>query len=64
MSLIEEIEGWNLADQLLREGRQVDQALGGVELVIANIERSAENRPASYRAGILKRIEEERHGSR
>lgn len=62
MSRIEEREGWNLADQLLKDGRQVDPIFGGVERVIANIEKTAALRPESYRAGIQKRIEVERHG--
>ncbi|MEO8644563.1 hypothetical protein [Pseudomonas sp.] len=63
MSRIEEIEGWNLADQLIKDGRQVDERFGGVERVIENIERTAAMRPEGYRAGIQKRIEVERHGS-
>lgn len=63
MSRIEEREGWNLADQLIRDGQQVDQRFGGVERVIANIEKTAAMRPEGYRAGIQKRIEVERHGS-
>lgn len=63
MSRIEEREGWNLADQLLKDGRQVDPIFGGVERVIANIEKTAALRPESYRAGIQRRIEVERHGN-
>jgi hypothetical protein len=63
MSRIEEREGWNLADQLLKDGRQVDPIFGGVERVIANIEKTAALRPEGYRVGIQKRIEVERHGS-
>lgn len=63
MSRIEEREGWNLADQLIEAGRQVDPIFGGVERVIANIERTAAMRPEGYRVGIQKRIEVERHGS-
>ncbi|MDR6163533.1 hypothetical protein [Pseudomonas fluorescens] len=63
MSRIEEREGWNLADQLIAAGRQVDDRFGGVERVIANIEKTAALRPESYRVGIQKRIEVERHGS-
>lgn len=63
MSRIEEREGWNLADQLIWDGQQLDQRFGGVELVIANIERTAALRPEGYRAGIQKRIEVERHGN-
>lgn len=62
MSRIEEREGWNLADQLIAAGRQVDDRFGGVERVIANIEKTAALRPESYRAGIQRRIEVERHG--
>lgn len=62
MSRIEEREGWNLADQLLKDGRQVDPIFGGVERVIANIEKTAALRPEGYRVGIQKRIEVERHG--
>jgi hypothetical protein len=62
MSRIEEIEGWNLADELIKAGRQIDPILGGVERVIENIERTAAERPESYRVGIQKRIEVERHG--
>lgn len=62
MSRIEEREGWNLADQLIEAGRQVDPIFGGVERVIENIERTAALRPESYRVGIQKRIEVERHG--
>lgn len=63
MSRIEEREGWNLADQLIAAGRQVDDRFGGVERVIANIEKTAALRPESYRAGIQRRIEVERHGN-
>lgn len=63
MSRIEEREGWNLADQLIKDGRLVDPIFGGVERVIANIERTAALRPEGYRAGIQRRIEVERHGS-
>jgi hypothetical protein len=63
MSRIEEREGWNLADQLIAAGRQVDERFGGVERVIANIEKTASLRPEGYRAGIQKRIEVERHGN-
>lgn len=63
MSRIEEREGWNLADQLIEAGRLVDPIFGGVERVIANIQRTAAKRPESYRAGIQKRIEVERHAS-
>ena len=62
MSRIEEIEGWNLADELIKAGRQIDPILGGVGRVLENIERTAAERPESYRAGIQKRIEAERHG--
>ena len=62
MSRIEEREGWNHADQLLKDGRLVDPIFGGVERVIANIEKTAALRPESYRAGIQRRIEVERHG--
>lgn len=61
MSRIEEREGWNLADQLIKDGRMVDPVFGGVERVIANILRTAAERPEGYRAGIQKRIEVERH---
>jgi hypothetical protein len=61
MSRIEEREGWNLADQLIEAGRRVDQRFGGVDRVIANIERTAALRPEAYRAGIQKRIEVKRH---
>lgn len=63
MSRIEEREGWNLADQLIAAGRQVDPIFGGVERVIANMQQTAALRPEDYRAGIQKRIEVERHGS-
>jgi len=63
MSRIEEREGWNLADQLIEAGRLVDPIFGGVERVIANIQRTAAKRPESYRTGIQKRIEVERHAS-
>ena len=63
MSRIEEREGWNLADQLIAAGRQVDDRFGGVERVIANIEKTAALRPEGYRVGIQKRIEVERHGN-
>lgn len=63
MSRIEEREGWNLADQLIKDGRQVDDRFGGVERVIANIEKTAALRPEGYRVGIQKRIEVERHGN-
>lgn len=63
MSRIEEREGWNLADQLIKDGRQVDPIFGGIERVIANIERTAAKRPEGYRVGIQKRIEVERHGN-
>lgn len=62
MSRIEEIEGWNLADELIKAGRQIDPILGGVGRVLENIERTAAERPESYRVGIKKRIEVERHG--
>lgn len=62
MSRIEEREGWNLADQLIEAGRQVDPIFGGVARVIENMQRTAALRPESYRAGIQKRIEVERHG--
>lgn len=62
MSRIEEREGWNHADQLLKDGRLVDPIFGGVERVIANIEKTAALRPEGYRVGIQKRIEVERHG--
>lgn len=62
MSRIEEIEGWNLADELIKAGRQIDPILGGVGRVLENIERTAAERPESYRVGIQKRIEVERHG--
>lgn len=63
MSRIEEIEGWNLADELIKAGRQIDPILGGVGRVLENIERTAAERPESYRVGIQKRIEVERHVS-
>ena len=63
MSRIEEREGWNLADQLIEAGRKLDERFGGIERVIANIERTAAMRPEGYRAGIQKRIEVERHGN-
>lgn len=63
MSRIEEREGWNLADQLIKAGRQVDERFGGVERVIANIEKTAAMRPEGYRTGIQKRIEVERHAN-
>lgn len=63
MSRIEEREGWNLADQLIAAGRQLDQRFGGVERVIENIQRTAAVRPEGYRAGIQKRIEVERHAN-
>lgn len=63
MSRIEEREGWNHADQLLKDGRQVDPIFGGVERVIANIEKTAALRTEGYRVGIQKRIEVERHGN-
>jgi hypothetical protein len=47
--------------QLIEAGRQVDPIFGGVERVIANIERTAAMRPEGYRVGIQKRIEVERH---
>lgn len=62
MSRIEEREGWNLADQLIEAGRQVDPIFGGVERVIENMQRTAALRPEAYRVGIQKRIEVERHG--
>jgi len=62
MSRIEEIEGWHLADELIKAGRQIDPILGGVGRVLENIERTAANRPDSYRVGIQRRIEVERHG--
>ncbi len=62
MSRIEEIEGWHLADELIKAGRQIDPVLGGVGRVLENIERTAAERPESYRVGIQKRIEVERHG--
>jgi hypothetical protein len=63
MSRIEEKEGWNLADQLIKDGQLVDPIFGGVERVIENIQRTAALRPEGYRAGIQKRIEVERHGN-
>lgn len=63
MSRIEEREGWNLADQLIEAGRQVDPIFGGVERVIENMQRTAALRPEGYRVGIQKRIEVERHVS-
>ena len=62
MSRIEEIEGWHLTDELIKAGRQIDPILGGVGRVLENIERTAANRPESYRVGIQQRIEVERHG--
>ncbi|HJH21438.1 MAG TPA: hypothetical protein K8W20_22385 [Pseudomonas lactis] len=62
MSRIEEIEGWHMADELIKAGRQIDPILGGVGRVVENIERTAALRPEGYRVGIQQRIEVERHG--
>ncbi|MHA6234225.1 hypothetical protein [Pseudomonas fluorescens group sp. PF-69] len=48
---------------MIEAGRKLDERFGGIERVIANIERTAAMRPEGYRAGIQKRIEAERHGS-